>query len=143
MSDYKHLDSEYRKCWETFLLSNGILENSREKNWRDVEWEKVTKITAYLQGKEYSISSDDKKDFAGFLNFRNAGLEAQYDEDKKYIGHKTIHEWVIGWMDKENAYLTTIDFYTGNCLSENVQVPIDRVKNHIHPRLSYKGRRRQ
>jgi len=129
----KHLDSEYRRRWEEFELSDGTIKDSRYINWRDVEWDKVVKVTVFMNGKEHSVKKKVLR-FKGFLNFRVGGKVAQYDEDKKYTGHKDVHEWVIGQIIGKEAHLKYIDFYTGDLIKETKE-NIDIFKNHIHPKL--------
>ncbi len=127
-----HLDSEYRRKFELFELDNGIIEDSRLKNWRDVKWNKVIKITVSIDEKINYLTNKDKNGFIGFFNFRTFGKEAQYNKEKKYTGHKIIQEWVIGWTDGITAYLTAIDFYTGD-ISREFEMTIKQLKGHIHP----------
>ena len=129
-----HLDSEYRRRWELFELEDGTIEDSRLKNWRDVEWDKVVRITANVHGETYEVVKKGKKGFKGFMNFRTFGKIAQYDENKKYIGHKTAQEWLIGWTNGKKCFMKVIDFYTGNLVGE-IEIPIEQVKGHIHPKL--------
>ncbi len=128
-----HLDNEYRRRWELFYLEDGTIKDSREINWRDVEWDKVVKVTIFMEGKEYSVKKKGLR-FKGFMNFRVGGKIAQYDEKGKYKGHKNIHEWVIGIIKGKSCSLMYIDFYTGNLIKETTE-EISNLKNHIHPKL--------
>ena len=134
MSKKLHLDSEYRRRWELFELEDGTIEDSRLKNWREVEWGKVIKIIVHIQHQIHVIDRQNKANFQGFLNFRTFGKEPRYNEKREYIEHKTIQEWVIGWTDGINSFLKAIDFYTGNLVNE-FTVPLEQVKGHIHPRI--------
>lgn len=130
-----HLDSEYRDRWEKFYLSDGTIEDSRQKNWRDVEWNKVIKIVAYLRGNIYEVDNSGFG-FKAFMNFRWIGMEAQYDKNKKYKGHKKINIWVIGWTDGIVCFQKNIDFKTGLLIDE-CESPIQQFAGHVHPAVRH------
>jgi hypothetical protein len=48
-----HLDSIYRDRWQEYCLADGRVFDSRQINWRLVEWEKVVSITTHIRGKTY------------------------------------------------------------------------------------------
>lgn len=132
-----HLDSEYRRRWEIFTLDDGTIEDSRVKNWRDVEWEKVKEIQVNIEGKTHSLSGEGKENFKGFLNFRYYQRLAELGDNRKFKGHKIIQWWIIGWTDGKDCFLQSFDFYTGDKVKEWT-MPIEAVKGHIHPRLGLK-----
>ena len=125
-----HLDSEYRKRWEEFLHADGTVDDSRKVNWRNVRWDDLIKITAYVNGQIHEVTAKHDK-FRFFMNFRWNGKKAIY-ENGVYKEHKPINEWTIGWTDGVNSYLKYIDFYTGNLIKETVE-PLEKHKIHIHP----------
>jgi len=127
-------DSEYRRRWEEYHLANGKILNSCNINWRQVEWEKVVKIVASVEGQRHEVTPAEKTNFQFFMRFRWGGQEAQFDKEGKFSGHKPINIWTIGWADGENCYLRDIDFYTGNMIKE-YEAPLAQFKQHIHPRL--------
>lgn len=126
-----HLDSEYRNRYIEFHLSDGTVDDSRHKNWREVDWEKVTKLVARLNGHEHVI--DNNQDgFKFFMNFRWGGLDHDL-VDGKLVPRK-IHIWTIGWTDGETCYLQDIDFFTGkkvNYYKEKLKI----FEGHIHPQF--------
>lgn len=129
-----HLDSEYRRRWEEYYLADGKILNSCLINWRQVEWEKVVKLVASIEGQRHEITPAEKTDFKFFMRFRWGGQKAQFDSNGKYKGHKKINIWTIGWTDGEKCYLRDIDFYTGNLIKE-YETPLAQFKQHIHPRV--------
>jgi len=131
-----HLDSEYRNRWEEFYLSDGTIEDSRQKNWREVHWASVEKIVVHIKDKTHEVKNDGK-DFKGFLNFRWGGQEAVYAEDKTYIGHKPIKIWTVGWTNGNVCFLTDIDFFTGEVM-KHYTAPLEQFKNHLHPDIKDK-----
>ena len=128
-----HLDSEYRRRWQEYHLTDGTVKDSRVTNWRNVEWDKVVKIETYMNGTKHVIDLSNKSDFEFFMCFRWGGNEAQY-KDEKYIGHTKINLWTQGWSDGKVCHLTDIDFYTGKCV-KNYKMDLDLLKGHIHPRV--------
>jgi hypothetical protein len=136
MAKYLHLDSEYRDRWEEFYLSDGRVEDSRLKNWREVEWEKVKKIAVHLRDKTH-IFTDQQPGFKFFMNFRCGGREARHDEKGKFMGFKPINTWVVGWTDGKACFLTEMDFKGGHVI-KRFTMPLGELQNHIHPRLKEK-----
>jgi len=128
-----HLDNMYRDRWELYHLSSGSVMDSRQINWREVEWEKVEKITFHLRKNEYVIDQQEKPNFKGFMRFRWVVKEPVY-KDKKYIGRKISHIWTMGWMNGATAFLQDYDFKTGDFI-KNYSIPLSEIKKHIHPRL--------
>lgn len=126
-----HLDSEYRNRWEEFYLSNGTMEDSRLKNWREVAWDKVVCIEAHLLEHVHIVNCSGSC-FRAFMNFRWGGQEAIYDSDGKYLEHKAIKIWTIGWTDGKDCFLKDIDFYTGDAIKEYV-APVKEFSGHVHP----------
>lgn len=128
----KHLDSEYRNRYEEFFLDDGTVLDSREINWRDVEWNRVRRILVRMNEHDYEFLAKDKPNFKGFMNFRWGGSIAQYDADNNYIGRKDVKVWTIGWTDGEKHYLTDIDFHSGEKIKE-YEAPYAEFTNHVHP----------
>lgn len=128
-----HLDSEYRDRWEKFYLANGTVEDSRLKNWREVDWRNVIQISVHILNRVHTVDCKGLG-FKTFMNFRWGGMEARYDRSGKYIGHRPINIWTIGWTDGVNCFLKDIDFYTGN-LIKNYVAPLEQFKNHLHPAI--------
>ena len=126
-----HLDSEYRNRWLEFHLADGIIEDSRLKNWRHVVWGQVVFMVAHLL--DYTHNVDCKGlGFKTFMNFRWGGQEATYDISGKYIGHKAIKIWTIGWTDGTDCFLKDIDFYTGELIKDYI-ASLSQFTCHIHP----------
>jgi hypothetical protein len=130
-----HLDSEYRDRWEEFYLADGTIKDSRQINWREVAWDQVIRITAHLKGNIYEVDNLGPG-FRAFMNFRWAGMVAQYDKSRKYIGHKKINSWVIGWTDGTTCFQKNIDFKTGQ-LIEDCESPIQKFAGHVHPAVKH------
>lgn len=128
----RHLDSEYRNRWIIFHLEDGTTEDSRLKNWRDVEWQDVIGLEVFLLGHTYYVNYNGPG-FKAFMNFRWGGQEAVY-EDSKYVGHKTIKIWTVGWTDGEECFLRDIDFYTGKLL-KTYRTSLAQFKEHLHPNI--------
>ena len=129
-----HLDSEYKNRYQLFKLADGTVEDSRVKNWRQVEWEKVIEIITHLNGKEYCTTGAEKQSFHGFMIFRWEGQQGQRDEQGKPAGYTSIKIWTVGWTDGENCYLTNFNFKSGQILNSYV-APLNKYKKHVHPRL--------
>lgn len=126
-----HLDSEYKNRYELFYLSDGTIEDSREKNWRDVEWDKVVKIAAIFRKSAFEVDNSGPN-FKAFMNFRWVVMEAQYNEKRKFIGHKKTNIWTIGWTDGETCFQKNINFKTGLLIDERTS-PIKQFAGHVHP----------
>jgi len=126
-----HLDSEYRDRWEEFYLANGTVEDSRLKNWREVDWRNVIQISVHILNNVHTVNCKGPG-FKTFMNFRWGGMEARYDRSGKYIGHRPINIWTIGWTNGEDCFLKDIDFYTGQCIKEYA-APLSQFKEHLHP----------
>lgn len=127
----RHLDSEYRDRWEEFYLKDGTVEDSRLKNWRDVAWNDVIKITVHIKDCIHTVNSIGPG-FKAFMNFRWGGMEAIFDEEGKYLEHRAIKIWTVGWTDGEKCFLKDIDFYTG-VLIKNYVTSLEQFKMHLHP----------
>lgn len=125
-----HLDSMYKNRWEEFYLNDGIIKDSRQINWRNVEWDKVIKIVAHLKKSTFVVDNKGSG-FRAFMNFRWGGAEAMYEKGK-YLGHKKIHVWTIGWTDGVTCFLKNIDFKTCQLIDECVS-PIGVFVGHVHP----------
>ena len=131
-----HLDSEYKNRWEEFYLIDGTVKDSREINWRNVEWDKVVKIVVHLRKNIYEVDNTGPG-FRAFMNFRWGGMEAVHDKKGKYLGHKKIHIWVIGWTDGTNCFLKHLDFKTCQFIEER-KFPVRHFAGHIHPAVKQK-----
>jgi len=127
----RHLDSEYRDRWELFYLLNGTVEDSREKNWRDVQWGQVVRIEARLLRYVHTVDCSGTG-FRAFMNFRWGGWEAMYGRNGQFAGHRKIKIWTIGWTDGVTCFLKDIDFYAGQLIKEYT-APLSLFKGHIHP----------
>ena len=128
---YLHLDSEYRNRWVEFHLANGTVEDSRSKNWRQVAWDQVVRIVCCMVGKVHQVDCKGPG-FRAFLNFRWGGREATFDKKGKYVGHREIKIWTIGWTDGRYCFLKDIDFYTGKYVKGYI-APLSQFMGHIHP----------
>ncbi len=127
----RHLDSEYRDRWEEFYLKDGTMEDSRLKNWRDVAWNDVVKIVIHTKDCIHVVNNIGSG-FKAFMNFRWGGMEAIFDDKGKYIEHRPVKIWTVGWTDGEKCFLKDIDFYTGE-LIKNYVTSLDQFKAHLHP----------
>ena len=127
----RHLDSEYRDRWEEFHLKDGTMEDSRLKNWRDVAWNDVVKIVVCIKGCIHTVNNIGPG-FKAFMNFRWGGMEAIFDDKGKYIEHRPVKIWTVGWTDGEKCFLKDIDFYIGG-LIKNYVTSLDQFKEHLHP----------
>jgi hypothetical protein len=126
-----HLDSEYRNRWIEFHFADGTVEDSRLKNWRQVAWNQVICLSAHLLDQIHQVDCKHLS-FRAFMNFRWSGQEAIRDQDGKYLGHKPINIWTIGWTDGVDCFLKDIDFYTGQLIKEYT-TPLYQFKGHLHP----------
>ncbi len=126
-----HLDSYYRGRHELFYLENGDVEDSRLKNWRQVNWPRVIKIEADILGHVHSVDCKHPG-FKFFMNFRWGGQIMHWDKGKKKYYPEKIHLWTIGWTDGKFCYLKDIDFFTG-ALKKRYVSSLKEFKQHIHP----------
>jgi len=127
----RHLDSEYKDRWEQFFLANGIVEDSRNKNWRDVQWSQVVRIEATLLGGKHVVDCTGLG-FRAFMNFRWGGTEPLFDSNGKFTTRRPIRIWTIGWTDGTTCFLKDICFYTGKLIKEYT-APLSQFANHLHP----------
>jgi hypothetical protein len=128
-----HLDSEYRRRWQEYYLSNGTVKDSRQINWRNVEWEKVVRIDTFINGKKHSVTCQDHR-FKYFMCFRWGGVKPVY-ENGAYKSHGNIAIWTVGWTDGTTCFLKDIDFFTGDHIKDYIS-PLSNFKGHIHPRVA-------
>lgn len=126
-----HLDKHYRRRWQEFHLANGDIKDSREVNWRQVDWPQVVKIVVCIERQRH-IFEIQHPSHKFFMNFRWGGSEPVYGKDGKYQRRKPIDLWTVGWTDGVTCYLTDTDFYTGQ-IGNEYQMPLSELKNHIHP----------
>ena len=128
---YLHLDSEYRNRWVEFHLANGTVEDSRLKNWRQVAWDQVVRIVCHMVGDVHQVDCKGPG-FRAFLNFRWGGREATFDKKGKYVDHREIKIWTIGWTNGRYCFLKDIDFYTGRYVKGYI-APLSQFMGHVHP----------
>lgn len=119
------LHSEFRDRWITFHLADGTVRDSREINWRRVEWERVVKLEVNIRGHRHTVTAAHPG-FAFFLNFKVCRVE----------GSTRRTWWVVGWADGRLAHLRAIDFKTGEEAARYTQ-PIETLAAHIHPRVQH------
>ncbi len=127
-------DDEYRARWVDFHMADGTIVSSRRTNWRNTEWEKVVKLTMWINGAKHEVDCMNKLNFKGFLNFRVVSKEAVFDGNGKYKHHEITNIWVIGWTDGRVGYLKEVDFKMGHVIRE-YQQPLKELSAHIHPRI--------
>lgn len=133
----KHLDSIYKNKWELFYLDDGTVEDSREKNWRDVAWGRVIRIEAHVRKRVHSIAKGDCPGFKAFMHFRWAGFTSTADKLGRYKIRKRIDMWSIGWTDGKTCFYKCIDFKSGELVNENCG-PISCFAEHVHPDVKEK-----
>ena len=122
-----HTDNCYRDRFQQYYLYNGDVADSRQKNWRHVEWEKVIAVKTVVKDKTY-LTHCKHPDFKFFIVYRWGGHEWKGSEKV------AIKQWAVGWSNGERCFMTDIDFKTGEIVRQYV-VPVDQVKSHIHPRV--------
>ena len=129
-----HLDSEYRKRHEEYVMEDGTIFDSREINWRDVTgWNNLKEIKFRMVGREYNIDKDHPK-FKHFVRFRNGGLRKEWNKENQNFDCNVIHEWCLGWTDGEKVFMDVIDFFTGNKIGEDVR-DYSNCLTHMHPEV--------
>ena len=126
------LDNIYRSRWEEYHLPGGIVRNSCEVNWRCVEWEKLEKLVTRIRDRTIVIDKQNKPGFIGFCRWRCAGHK--WDIQHGLPVFRKTHTWMIGWADGRLCYMTEFDFKTAKELKQQA-IPINEVKNSLHPRL--------
>lgn len=131
-----HLDSEYRDRWEIFHLSDGTVEDSRQKNWREVAWDMVIEIEVHMLGNTYKVDNSGSG-FRAFMNFRWGGYGCMLDEHNKPMKREPINIWTVGWTDGEECFLKDIDAATGKFI-KNYKTPLFYFKAHLHPAIKQK-----
>lgn len=114
----KHLDSEYRRRWEVYTTPNAVYD-SRVVNWRDIPWEEVTKVEAYVEGHHYVVEPGEG--FQGFIKWRFGGFHNN--------GAIPINVWCIGWHDGKTCFMQEIEFKDGSM--KRVKYPFEDFKNHL------------
>jgi len=122
-----HLDNIYRDRWQEYHLADGTIKDSRRINWRLVDWDRVVQVVTVIRDKKY-VTHCKHPDFRFFMCFRWGGINCDNGQAKK------IREWAVGWSNGENCFMSDLDFQTGELLRQYV-IPVDEVKNHIHPRV--------
>lgn len=130
-----HLDNEYRKRYEQYIMLDGTIYDSREINWRDIpDWNNVERIKIYNRDKVWEINHLLEPNFKGYVRLRNGGQLAQFNAQGQPMQPKIIQEWCFGWTDGIKVYLKVIDFKTGEELPPEIR-DYDGTINHIHPSL--------
>lgn len=138
-----HLDNIYRRHHILFVLNDGRVEDSRQKNWRDVEWEKVKRLVVSIKGADHVIEQHPKA-HKFFLCFRQV-VDGPVTDDRGLIvfdrseGQKSLvrrqkHIWTVGVTDGRTCFLVDIDFHTGRKINEYIR-PLSAIRGHIHPRI--------
>ena len=127
----KHLDSEYKRHWEEFTLDDGQVLDSRQINWRDVEWDRVVKIVVKIKGKVHEFDFTKEEGFVGYMNLRWAGREWINNIPRK------INIWTIGWTDGVTCFLNDIQFKTGEFLKQYT-MSVKELHRHVHPAIKDK-----
>lgn len=124
---YFHLDSEYRGRFQEYHMAGGRVYDSRQVNWRQIEWEKVVGIVTNIRDKKY-LTHSNHPDFKFFVVYRWAGIN--YDTGRPV----KIREWAVGWSNGEKCFMTDIAFKTGEVVRQYVK-PVSEIERHIHPRV--------
>jgi len=138
-----HLDRIYRNHRILFILNDGTIEDSRLKNWREVEWERVQKIVVSIKGTDHVVEPHPRN-HKFFLCFRqvidgpmtdDAG-KAVYDrsEGQRQLIRKKRHLWTVGVTDGLICFLVDIDFHSGRKVNQYIR-PLKDIRGHIHPRI--------
>jgi hypothetical protein len=122
-----HLDNIYRDRFQQYFLADGRVMDSREINWRLVDWDRVVRIVTVIRDKRY-VTHCKNPGFRFFVVYRWGGRKWENGTPRQ------IREWAVGWSDGERCYMTDIDFKTGRIVRQYV-VPVERVQKHIHPRV--------
>ena len=134
MSKYKHLDSEYRRRYEEYVMEDGTVLDSRDVNWRNVKgWNNLKEINMSVNKNNYSVNKNHLN-FKHFMRFRNGGILKTWNEKKQQFDSNIIHEWCIGWTDGVKVYMDVVDFFTGKRIGKDVRNYNDCLK-HIHPEV--------
>ena len=115
----RHLDSEYRRRWETYITPTKIYD-SRIVNWHDIPWSELTELRASMEGHEYIVDNSDPA-FKGFIRWRWGGFLQG--------GKEKIDIWCIGWHDGITCYMQEIQFKDGSMVEANY--PLEEFKNHL------------
>ncbi len=123
-----HTDNIYRNRYHEFHLASGSIISSRDVYWRFVEWDQVIKIVTYLHKKKYETKITSPN-FKFFVIYRWGGHVMIAPKKAK-----KIKEWAVGWSDGIDCFMTDFCFQTGELLRQYV-VPVEQVKNHIHPKV--------
>lgn len=132
-----HLDRIYRNRYQKFYLSNGKEFDSREYNWRQIQWEKVIKIYTNIRNNEYWVNCKSPS-FLFFMNYRTTGEVWNINSLKvnSSLEKRKIAEWNIGYTDGMVCFMKAIDFKTGALIKE-YQETLSSNSKHIHPRVKH------
>jgi hypothetical protein len=122
-----HTDDIYRERFQQYVLADGRVRDSRQINWRLVEWEQLAAVVTQIRGKRY-LTHCKHPDFKFFVVYRWAGQEHVNGKPRP------IRQWAVGWSNGAHCFMTDIDFKTGETVGRYV-VPVAAVSEHIHPRI--------
>ena len=115
----KHLDCCYRRRWELYRTPTKVYD-SREVNWRDIPWDEVYGIEAYVEGQVHTVDNYSPG-FKGFIRWRWGGFHNN--------GKVPIDIWCIGWHDEVTCFMKEIQFKDGSM--EEKEYPFDQFKKHL------------
>ena len=115
----RHLDSCYRRRWELYRTPNKVYD-SREVNWRDVPWDEVYGIEAYVEGQVHTVDNYSPG-FVSFIRWRWGGFHNN--------GAIPINVWCIGWTDGVTCFMQEIEFKDGSMTEK--EYPYDQFKKHL------------
>ncbi len=135
-----HLDNVYRRRWREYHLFDGTVKDSREINWRQVEWEKVVKVVVHIRDEVHTVDCVGKPSFQTFVNFSHGGFE-HFTNERGELEKRAIRQWCIGWTDGTNVFIKEIDFATGLLVREYVE-PLAVMRGQIHPRVTHLANRK-
>ena len=116
----KHLDSCYRRRWELYRTPNKVYD-SRIINWRDIPWNEVYGIEAYVEGQMYAVDNYSPG-FVSFIRWRWGGFHNN--------GAIPINVWCIGWHDGTTCFMKEIEFKDGSMKEK--EYPFDKFKKHLN-----------
>lgn len=131
------LSRDTANCFCLWYMPDGSTISSTRKYWKEIAWDQVVKIEAFINGARFIFSQEGKVNFKGFVNFRYGGNEAVYVRGE-FSHRREINVWAIGWTDGINCYMTEIDVNLGIIVKDEVVMPIKECMAHLHPRLKNK-----
>lgn len=128
MERYLELHSEFRNRFLLFHMADGSRRDSRQVNWRRVEWPQVVSLEARIRNCKHVVHCRHVT-FQFFMFHQSA----QWDADR-FGNPRKRRFWNIGWTDGEYAYMKEIDFKTG-MLHREYKQPLLELASHIHPKV--------